>query len=144
MKIAVISDDGKTISRHFGRAPYYLVLTVEDGKIVAREQREKIGHNHFHGGIELVTEGAAEAEHDHEHGHGAGHGMDEESHGKHAQMAETIADCEVLLCGGMGNGAYQSMQRLNIRPIITDLSDVDAAVAAFLDGSIVNRTDRLH
>ena len=58
--------------------------------------------------------------------------MDEESHGKHAQMAETIADCEVLLCGGMGNGAYQSMQRLNIRPIITDLSDVDAAVAAFL------------
>jgi len=40
MKIAVISDDGKTISRHFGRAPYYLVLTVEDGKIVAREQRD--------------------------------------------------------------------------------------------------------
>jgi len=31
MKIAVITDDGKTISQHFGRSPYYLVLTIEEG-----------------------------------------------------------------------------------------------------------------
>ena len=47
MKIAVITDDGKTISQHFGRAPYYLVLTIEEGKIVSREMRDKMGHNQF-------------------------------------------------------------------------------------------------
>ena len=30
MKIAVITEDGSTVSQHFGRAPYYTVLTVED------------------------------------------------------------------------------------------------------------------
>ena len=43
IKIAAITDDGQTISQHFGRAAYYAVLTIEDGKIIAREQREKMG-----------------------------------------------------------------------------------------------------
>ena len=47
MKIAAITDDGKTISQHFGRAAYYLVATVENGQIVDREMREKLGHSHF-------------------------------------------------------------------------------------------------
>ena len=29
MKIVAITEDGKTISQHFGSAPYYLVLTIE-------------------------------------------------------------------------------------------------------------------
>lgn len=41
MKIAVIADDKKTISRHFGRVIYYAVLTIENGEILQREVREK-------------------------------------------------------------------------------------------------------
>jgi predicted Fe-Mo cluster-binding NifX family protein len=41
MKIAVITDDMKTISAHFGRAQYYLVFTVENGKIIAPESHPK-------------------------------------------------------------------------------------------------------
>ncbi len=29
MKIAIITDDGKTICQHFGRANFYAVLTLE-------------------------------------------------------------------------------------------------------------------
>jgi len=47
MKIAAITDDGVTISQHFGRAPYYAVLTVEEGRVVRRELREKPGHRQF-------------------------------------------------------------------------------------------------
>jgi predicted Fe-Mo cluster-binding NifX family protein len=47
MKIAAITDDGKTISLHFGRAPYYQVLTVENGQILERELRNKLGHTYF-------------------------------------------------------------------------------------------------
>lgn len=132
MKIAVITDDGKTISQHFGRAPYYMVLTIEEGKIAQREMRHKIGHNHF------------SAQHQTEEPHTAGHGMDSDSHNKHVSMAETIADCKVLLCGGMGMGAYESMRRLNIKPMVTDLRDIDAAVQALIDGKLIDHTELLH
>lgn len=132
MKIAAITDDGKTISQHFGRAPYYLVLTVEDGQIVDREMREKMGHTHF-----------ASQSHG-EESSSAGHGMDAASHNKHLSMAEVISDCEVLLCGGMGMGAYESMRSLKIKPVVTDLSDIEAAVQAYLDGKLIDHTDRLH
>jgi predicted Fe-Mo cluster-binding NifX family protein len=47
MKIAVVSDDLKTISAHFGRAQYYLIYTIEDGKVIGQETRAKPGHNQF-------------------------------------------------------------------------------------------------
>ena len=140
MKIAVITDDGKTISKHFGRAPYYMVLTIEDGKITNRELRNKMGHNQFSGGH-------GEGHHGSEHGegqHGAGHGMDAGSHNKHTSMAEAIQDCAALLCGGMGSGAYDSLRRLNIQPLITDVDDIDTAALAFSEGKLVDHRELLH
>jgi len=118
MKIAFITDDGKTISRHFGRARYYLVVEVENGEIQNRDMREKLGHNQF-----------ANQGHHHEEGHehGTGHGMNAGSHRKHSQMAEAISDCEAVICGGMGMGAYQSMQSFDIKPIVTDMIEIEDA-----------------
>jgi predicted Fe-Mo cluster-binding NifX family protein len=48
MRIAVVSDDGNTISAHFGRARYYEVFEVEEGQIRSQETREKPGHHTFH------------------------------------------------------------------------------------------------
>jgi len=132
VKIAAITEDGKTISQHFGRAPYYLVLTIEDGKIVNREMRDKIGHDQFH---DQAHSGES---------HETGHGMDSQSHDKHVSMAQTIADCKALLCGGMGMGAYESMRRLNIQPVVTDLGDIEVAVQAFIDGKLIDHTEFLH
>ncbi len=132
MKIATITENGKTISQHFGRAPYYLVLTIEEGKVTNREMRDKMGHSQFH------------SEEHGEESHGAGHGMDSQSHNKHVDMAQAIADCNALLCGGMGMGAYESMRRLNIQPIVTDLRDIEEAVQAFIDGKLVDHTELLH
>jgi transcriptional regulator with XRE-family HTH domain/predicted Fe-Mo cluster-binding NifX family protein len=132
MKIAVITNDGKTISQHFGRAPYYLVLTIEEGKVTQQEMREKMGHKHF-----------SVIPHEEDHA-GTGHGMDSGSHKKHASMAETISDCKALICGGMGMGAYESMRQFNIKPIVTDLSDIETAVQAFIDGKLIDHTELLH
>jgi predicted Fe-Mo cluster-binding NifX family protein len=132
MKIAVITDDGETVSQHFGRALHYVVFTVEDGKITGREMRDKVGHGSF---------SAAGPE---EHLHGAEHGLDPAAHDKHTQMASSISDCEVVLCGGMGRGAYYSLQQLNIKPVVTDLREVEAAAQAYLDGSLIDHTELLH
>ena len=130
MKVACVSDDLRTISAHFGRAQYYVVLTVEDGRIVDREVRDKLGHQHF---VAQETRGA-----------GAGHGMDPASHDRHVNMAEAIRDCEALLARGMGRGAYISMEQVGIKPVATDVEEIDEAVLAYAEGRLVNRTDRLH
>jgi len=132
MKIAVITNDGKTISQHFGRAPYYLVLTIEEGEVTQREMRDKMGHNHF------------VAQHEEHDQAGVGHGMGDESHKKHANMAESISDCKAIICGGMGMGAYQSMQQFNIKPVVTDIRDIEEAVKAFIDGKLIDHTELLH
>jgi predicted Fe-Mo cluster-binding NifX family protein len=132
MKIAAITDDGKTISQHFGRAPYYLVVTVENEQIVDRELRDKLGHSQF-----------ANQPHEPE-APGQMHGIGPASHNKHLMMSETIADCEALLCGGMGMGAYQSMEARGIKPVVTDIWDIEQAVMAYIDGKIVDQVDRLH
>jgi predicted Fe-Mo cluster-binding NifX family protein len=132
MKIALITDDGKNISQHFGRAAYFLVATIEEGQIVDRQLRNKLGHNHF-----------SNQPH-HDHPAGESHGMDAGSHNKHLQMTETIVDCEVVLCGGMGMGAYQSMLSRGIQPVVTDVQDIDQAVQLYLEGKLVDRIDRLH
>jgi predicted Fe-Mo cluster-binding NifX family protein len=59
-------------------------------------------------------------------------------------MAETISDCKVVLCGGMGMGAYDSMRRLEITPIVTDLKDIDEAVKLYLEGKLVDHPELLH
>jgi predicted Fe-Mo cluster-binding NifX family protein len=131
MKIAVITDDEKTISQHFGRAPFYMVFTVDDGKITARERRDKLGHKQF-------------AHEHHEGEHGQPHGYGPDAHDRHIRMSEAIADCEVLLCRGMGAGAYYSMQQRDIRPVVTDIEDIEEAVWQYLAGSLVDHCERLH
>ncbi len=132
MKIAAITDDGRTISQHFGRAAHYLVATVENGRIIDRQLRDKLGHTHF-----------ANEPHPAEIP-GQPHGFDPIAQDRHARMAEAIADCEALLCGGMGAGAYESMRQRGIRPVVTDLSSIDEAVRAYVQGQLVDRVDRLH
>ena len=132
MKIAVISDDGVNISQHFGRASIYVVITAEDGKIVNKETRPKSGHHDF-------------AAHSSSHpACGERHGYDAGSQARHQSMAETISDCQALLAGGMGWGAYESMQSYNIEPVVTDVKGIDEAVQLYLDGKLANLMERLH
>jgi predicted Fe-Mo cluster-binding NifX family protein len=130
MKIAVVSDDGTTISQHFGRAMFYVVSTVEGGKVVSKEKRAKAGHHTF-------------AAHE-QHPEGEHHGFDAASEAKHRSMADTITDCQVLLAGGMGRGAYESLKSYNIKPVVTDEEMIDRAVQLFVDGKLPNLMDRVH
>jgi predicted Fe-Mo cluster-binding NifX family protein len=131
MKIAAITDDGKTISQHFGRAAYYLVLTIEDSQIVDCELRNKLGHAQFH-------------EEGHHENANERHGFGPEADNRHGRMAEAIADCEALLCREMGMGAYESMKARNIRPVVTDIVDIEEAVLTYVNGRIVDHVEKLH
>ncbi len=131
MKIAVVSNDGNRISAHFGRARLYVVVTVEDGRVVGREVREKAYHTHAH-------------HHDHSAASGQGHGLGSGARARHQEMIEPIRDCDLLVSRGMGAGAYAGLQAAGIRPILTDLRTVDEAIQAYLEGRLVDHPERLH
>ena len=135
MKIAAITDDGQTISAHFGRAHHYLVLTVTDGEVVKQELRDKAGHHNFGG-----EHGHHHEHHDHEQGHGFGRGARQ----RHAQMLANIEDCDILLARGMGRGAQVALQEANIETILTDLKSIEEAVQVYLKGDLAHRPERLH
>ncbi len=135
MKIAVVTIDGNTVSQHFGRSPYYSVVTVENGEVKSGELRERrTGHFAPQGpqhGSDLDERGR--------HGYGA------EARMSHATMAQEIADCQVLIAGGMGSGAYENFREAGLEVILTDKQLIGDAINAYISGTLKNlvneRTD---
>lgn len=127
MKIAVVSDDGKSISQHFGRATQYIVFSTEDGVVLAPEIREK-----------PARQGVGHDRGDHRGHHGEGHAA------MHHRMFEPIADCDLLIARGMGRGAYEDIHGLGIRAIMTELEDARQAAQAAASGTLQDRPDRVH
>ena len=135
MKIAIVSDDGQTISRHLGRAENYIVVSYEQEKIIERKSLPKIGFCHSSG------------QHQGRHEHGSdprGSGFGHRSKVSHEQMFENIKDCDILVSRGMGRGAYLDLQQLGIRPIITDIDDIELAIQSVMDETIIDHVEKLH
>ena len=49
-----------------------------------------------------------------------------------------------LLARGMGQGAHYSLKERGIRPVLTDIQDMQAAVEAYLSGKLIENLGRLH
>jgi predicted Fe-Mo cluster-binding NifX family protein len=129
MKIAAVSNDGTTINAHFGKARSFVILTVEDGRIVGEEMRQKDQCSQGHDTMQTVAVGNAPAS---------------VSADPHAQAVAAIADCDVVLSRGMGRGMYANLQRAGIRTVLTDVPDVQEAVAAFLAGTLTEKPELVH
>ena len=127
MKIAVVTNNGNVVSQHFGRAKYYAVYTVEEGKIVNKELRERNAiHHHSH-------------DHSHNHDHNHDHHGDETEHQrKHDAMAQEINDCQVLIAGGMGRSAYSRFFMHGLNVVLTDETNVEDAVKRYIAGNLPN------
>jgi predicted DNA-binding protein (UPF0251 family)/predicted Fe-Mo cluster-binding NifX family protein len=132
MKIAVVTDDGTTVCQHFGRAKYYGVITIENGKVISKEQRLKAGHH------------VAGAQHASQASNGARHGFDVDAQASHAGMMANIADCQLMIAGGMGWGAQVSLKQAGINVHMTDITNIDIAIQLYLEGKLPNLEERLH
>jgi predicted Fe-Mo cluster-binding NifX family protein len=130
MNIAIVTEDGRTISQHFGRAPYYAVLTVEGGVITGRELRRKHAPH--------LTGGSAAG-----HSGSSPHGTDPAAQGRHDQMVAVISDCGTVIAGGMGRGAYDRFRSLGLQPLVTEVLDVETAAIACERGALEDRAERL-
>jgi len=130
MKIAFVTDDGVTITQHFGRAGKYLVVEIEKGEEVSRDLRSKLEHTYFR-----------KKEHDHK---GIPDHDSPAAHNKHVQMMAAIEDCDVVVCGGMGRGAFQSIVSLGKKVFMTNTGNINDALKGYLAGELVDMSDLVH
>lgn len=136
MKIAVVTNDEKTISAHLGRAAKYVIFSVENGEIADRDVREKVAHRQFAEKDQTAS---------YRHGEDAkGRGLGKHAKERHKRMFANIMDCDIILARGMGKGAQLGLQQVGLKPILTEISEIDAAVKAVIDGTIVDQPDRVH
>ncbi|MGA2876110.1 MAG: NifB/NifX family molybdenum-iron cluster-binding protein [Nitrososphaerales archaeon] len=136
-KVAVVTDDNKTISPHFGRAQYYLVYEIQDGTILNKETRPKSSHHHretmqIHR-PDAIEEGGSQHPQD---------VVSEES--LHDNMLSNVRDCEALISRGMGYGMHMAIEHLGIKPYITSIASADDAVKEYMKGTLDNHVERLH
>jgi len=140
MKVAIVTMDGETVSQHFGRSPFYKIYTIENNEPVSTEMRER-GTGHF------AAQGQAHhsMDPDRENTHHGKHGYGADADKKHFSMAQEIKDCNTLIAGGMGSGAYESFRRAGLDVILTDHVNINDVVHDLIHGKLINlassRTD---
>jgi len=109
--------DGESLSQHFGQSKGFVVFEVEGTKVVGRQFRTGADTPHNDGLCDHGEQSGAR-------GHGG--------------ILELLGDCSVVLCGGMGAGAAQSLVANGIKPVIVPGSrTTDEAVAAYISGNSV-------
>ena len=133
MKIAFVTEDERTISAHFGRAPKVVVVTLEDGKEVGREVRLKDAHGQGGQGQGVHLDDGTH-EHDHEHHHQHNHGS----------MFASMQDCDVMVVRGIGSPAIAHAESLGLRVFLTREQEIDAALNLYLSGSLDHDERRIH
>ena len=129
MKIGIVSDDGKTIAGHLGRARGFVIYDVEGGVVKKRSYLDNTftGHAGYR--------------------HGEGHSDDcqgehrGEQHG-HGPVLRALAGCDAVISRGMGRRIYADLQAAGIQAYVVDETDADRALDHYLKNTLINRPDR--
>jgi predicted Fe-Mo cluster-binding NifX family protein/acyl-coenzyme A thioesterase PaaI-like protein len=122
MRIAVPTNDGKSISEHFGRSAAFLIFETENGKIKSREMK---------------TNGAR---HSHAQGNCDHRSAASESH-SHAGILAALDGCEVVICAGMGSRAAEALKAGSVTQIVvTTPGSAEETVIAYLAGKLTTET----
>lgn len=117
MRVAVASQDGGSISPHFGRCAYFIIFETEEGKVLRKELRENTHTSHGAGNC-----------------HTPGHGDQPHSH---AAVVQALQDCQAVLCYGMGWRAADELTQNSIQPVIVDRKrPPEEAVSLYAQGNL--------
>ncbi len=118
MKIAVATTDGVSLSQHFGQSRGFVVFEVDGLTVQNREHRTNDDTPHNQG----ICNHA---------------GQEQQGTQGRTSILDLLSDCSVVLCGGMGAGAAQSMLANGIKPVILPGErSADDAVATYISGNV--------
>jgi predicted Fe-Mo cluster-binding NifX family protein len=119
MKIAIASDDGKTIASHFGRTRGFVIVETKDGKITGNEYRSNTFTAHVTG-----LEGESQADN------------------RHGPILNALSDCQVVVARGMGRRIYDDLAAADIEVFVTNEVEAEKAAEQYLMGKLVDNPDQ--
>ena len=117
MKIAVATDDFKTVTGHVGRCNGFLIYEVENGEILNQENRENNFTNH-------KKENHNSHNHSHEHGH------------SHSDLVDGLTDCSHLICTSAGWRLQDDFKNANKELVFTNEEIAEEAAKNFSMGTL--------
>lgn len=59
-------------------------------------------------------------------------------------MLSAIEDCDVVICGGMGQGAYQSISASGKKVFMVEHLDINENLKKYLSGVLSSSDDLVH
>jgi predicted Fe-Mo cluster-binding NifX family protein len=108
IRIAIATADGASLSDHLAHSAAFVVLEVEDGRIVSRAVR------------------AREAE----------------GCGNHKSFVEMLEGCNAVICGGIGEGAFNALRANGIESVVAaGQHSIDEAARQYLAGTLPVTTE---
>ncbi len=122
MRIAVATNNGKTLASHGGRCRFFAIYQVDEKKRITKIGGRPNPH------LEFVRER-------HSGGYGTGRGMGHGG-GGHDMVYQAIHGCDVLLAGGMGPRLAGDLAARGIKPVVTEERDITRALCLFLEGKL--------
>ena len=121
MRIALPTNDGTSISEHFGRSAAFLIFETENGQIKVRAMKTN-GAHHGQGGC------------DH-------HSTTNRAH-SHSGILAALKGCEIVICAGMGSRAAEALKAGGVTQIVvTKAGPAEEIVSAFLAGKLIHKTE---
>lgn len=125
MNIGVATEDKINVGEHFGGSSCIIVAIVENGKIVNKEERHLPGHEEF-----------AKSEHHPQTSESGKHGFGLLAEKRHKIQLEVFKDCDVLITGLIGTGAYNFFKNAGIEVIATDIKGIDDVISLCAQGKL--------
>ncbi len=119
MKIAIPTDDRKTISSHFGRTAGFEIVELEGSKIVGSQYI--INTVTAHAGGRIVENPGG--------------------HHSHDGIFKALADCGIVIARGMGKRLYNDLRERDITVYVTSEEEVMPAIHAYIEGILENDPD---
>jgi predicted Fe-Mo cluster-binding NifX family protein len=138
VKITIPTDDGKTVASHFGRAEYFMIVELQDGKEIARKLSENLharGHGH-HGHHEHHEE------HENREGYGHGwhhgnHGFGEGHHHGHEDVFAPTGEIQAVIAVRIGPHMFEDLKERGIEIyLVRPGTDIDEAISKLASGEL--------
>ena len=117
MKIAITSQNKRTVSGHAGKTTRFVVFEVDGAKIVEKSlielEKDNVLHEHFHGNPA-------------------------------PDYVHPVLEMDVVITGSMGPGFPIKMKANGIEAIMTDVREIEEVISKYLDGSLVRLQPDTH
>lgn len=119
MKIAIPSNDQTTIARHFGRTAGFMIFDIDKDKVLYKEYKANTFTGHVKG-----------QHHEKEHNH------------SHHGIFNALADCKIVIAGGMGRRLYIDFEKKGMEVFVTSENDIEKALELFIKNDLDNNSDK--